>query len=331
VPPDRQRPGAKLTGILSAAVGLALFAWFVRRIGPAAIWEDLRAVGWGFLAIIAITGARFALRTIAWRHCLEPPHRMPFAAAFGAVIAGDAVGNLTPLGLLASEPAKAALVREHIPLAPSLTALAIENIFYTLSALAMIAASTVALLLTFNLPPLLREVAWIAVAMVAVVFVTVAWLLWKQPALIGRALAAVVPSNSTLHTQIARVHDLEERIYTFAARRGAGVLPIVTAEAGFHALGVVEIYLTWWLMQGAPPPVFTAFILEGATRLITIAFKFVPLQLGVAEMGLAGFTQLLGYGATPGTSLSIVRKARVVFWVVVGTGLFVKKSALKIW
>jgi len=311
-------------------VGLGLFAWFVRRIGPAEIWQDLVAVGWGFLAIIAITGARFALRTIAWRRCLEPPHRLPFAAAFGAVLAGDAVGNLTPLGVLASEPTKAALIRDRIPLGPSLTALAIENIFYGLSALAMIAASTVALLLAFDLPPLLREAAWIAVAMVAVVFVTVAWLLWKQPALIGRTLSAILPARSSLHAQIARVHDLEEQIYTFASRRGAGVIPIAAAEAGFHGLGVIEIYLTWWLMQGAAPSIFTAFILEGATRLITIVFKFVPLQLGVAEMGLGGFTQLLGYGATPGTSLSIVRKARVVFWVIVGTGLFVRKSALKI-
>jgi hypothetical protein len=175
-----------------------------------------------------------------------------------------------------------------------------------------------------------REAAWISVAAVGVIFAVVAWLLWKRPALIGRLLSAIVPAGSKLHEQIARIHDLEEQIYTFASRRGPAVVPIAAAEAGFHALGVVEIYLTWWLMQGIAPPLLVAFILEGATRLITVAFKFVPLQLGVGELGLAGFTQLLGYGATPGASLSIVRKARMVFWVVVGTIVFVKKSALKI-
>jgi hypothetical protein len=330
VPPDRQRPGLNLTGILSAAAGLALFAWFVmRRIGPGEIWEDLRAVGWGFIAIIAITGVRFALRTIAWSRCLEPPHRMPFAAGFGAVLAGDALGNLTPLGLIASEPAKVALIRDRVPLGPSLTALAIENIFYTLSALAMIAASTVALLLRFDLPPVMREAAWIAVALVVVVFITVAWLLWRQPAVVGRVLSAIVPARFNLHDRIGRVHDLEAQIYTFAARRRGAVLSIVAAEAGFHALGVLEIYLTWWLMQGAAPPVLTAFILEGATRLITVVFKFVPLQLGIGELSTAGFTNLLGYGPTPGASLSIVRKVRMVFWVLVGTGVGMK-SALKI-
>ena len=334
--PDRQadrsetpasgRRGLNLTGIVSAVVGLALFAWFVRRLGTAEIWDNLRAVGWGFIAIIAITGTRFALRTFAWTRCLEPPHTMPFATAFGAVLAGDALGNLTPFGLFASEPAKAALVRDRIPLGPSLTALAIENIFYVLSALAMIALSTVALLLTFELPPILREVAWIAVASVIVIFFVVAWLLWRQPAVIGRVLTAIVPARSSLHAKIAQVRDLEEQIYTFTVRRRAAVLPVVAAESGFHALGVLEVYLTWWLMQGVAPPLLTAFILEGANRLITVIFKFVPLQIGVAELTTAGFTQLLGYGPTPGASLSIVRKARIVFWVLIGTIVLARKG-----
>jgi len=326
VPSDRQRPGLNLTGVVSAAAGLALFIWFVRRMGPAEIWADLRAVGWGFVAIVAITGARFSLRAAAWTQCIEPPYRLSFAAAFPAVLAGDAVGNLTPLGFFASEPAKAAFVREWVPLGPSLTALAIENIFYSLSVFAMIAASTVALLVTFDLPDVFRRAAWIGVALIGALFILVAWLLWRQPVLIGRLLAKILPRTSRLYAQIDRLHHLEERIYTFVVRRRDVLAPIVAAEIGFHVLGVLEIYLTWWLMQGAPPPLLTAFILEGANRLITVVFKFVPLQLGIGELGTAGFTDLLGYGLTPGTSLSIVRKARIVFWVVVGTLVLVRRG-----
>jgi hypothetical protein len=325
VRPDRQH----LTGILAAVLGLALFAWYVWSIGPrdrGEIWNDLRAIGWGFAAIVALSGARFALRTLAWSRCLEPPHRLSFTAGFAAVLAGDALGNLTPLGLIASEPTKAALIRERVPLGPALTALAVENIFYALSALAMIAASTIALLLTFELPPTVRDVALISVAFVAVVFGVAGWLLWRQPAIIGRALSLIVPKRAHLDRHIARVHDLEEQIYSFARRRGAAVLPIVAAEAAFHALGVVEIFVTWWLMQGSAPAILTAFILEGANRLIVVIFKFVPLQLGVGELASGGFTALLGFGTPPGVSLSIVRKARVVFWVGIGTTLLVRKG-----
>jgi hypothetical protein len=326
VPPDRQPRRANLTGIIAAAAGLALFAWYIRRIGAGEIWDDLRRVGWGFSAIVAISGARFALRTLAWTLCVESPHRLPFTAGFAGVLAGDALGNLTPLGLIASEPAKAAAVRNRVPIGPAFTALAVENMFYTLSVLAMIAASTIALLIAFELPPVVRRAAWVAVAGVGAALAMAAWLLWRQPALIGRALAAIAPRRLNLERQIARVHGLEEQIYGFAARRGAAVLPIAAAEGAFHALGVLEVYVTWFLMQGSPPPLLTAFILEGANRLIIVLFKFVPLQLGVGELASGGFTQLLNYGPTPGVSLSIVRKARVLFWVLVGTVLWVRKS-----
>jgi hypothetical protein len=79
-------------------------------------------------------------------------------------------------------------------------------------------------------------------------------------------------------------------------------------------------------MQGAPPPLLLAFILEGANRLIIVLFKFVPLQLGVAEWTSGSFTQILGYGAAIGGTLSIVRKVRVVFWVLVGTTLMIRRG-----
>ena len=123
---------------------MALFAWFVRQVGPSEVWGGLKQVGWGFAVIIAVAGVRFAMRATAWLLCLEPPHRLPFTSAFAAVVAGDAVGNLTPLGLFASEPAKAAFVRDRVPLGPAATALAIENILYTLSAALMIAPFLVA-------------------------------------------------------------------------------------------------------------------------------------------------------------------------------------------
>jgi len=325
-PPDVVARRLNATGVVAAALGLALFAWFVRRIGPSEIWNGLRSVGWGFIAIIAITGVRFALRATAWSLCLEPPHHMGFRAAFAAVLAGDAVGNLTPLGLIASEPAKVAFVRHHVPLGPSLTALAIENILYTLSVAAMIAASTIALLFSFSLPTAVRHAGWIAVAAIGFLFAVTAWMLWRRPAVVSRAMWTLVPTTSRLHARIGQLRNVEDQIYTFSVRRRGTLAPVVAAELGFHALGVLEVYVTWWLMQSAPPPLLTAFILEGANRLIVVVFKFVPFQFGVAEWTTGGFTQMLGYGAAIGGTLAIVRKARVFFWVLVGTTLLVRRG-----
>jgi hypothetical protein len=189
--------------------------------------------------------------------------------------------------------------------------------------------STAALLVEFDLPPAIRTAGWIAIALVGVIFVVTAWLIWQRPALVSWIAAFVVPKTSKLQERIAHVRELEERIYAFAQQRPDALVPALAAEAGFHALGVVEVYVTWWLMQGQPPSVVTAFILEGALRLIVVVFKFVPLQLGVAEWTTGSFTQLLGYGAATGGTLSIVRKVRTVFWVLVGTILLVRRGVTR--
>ena len=108
-----------VTGVLTVLGGLALLVWVVRQVGFAQVEADFRQVGWGLVLIVAIGGLRFLVRAIAWRMCLEPPYQLGLADAFAAVVCGDAIGNVTPLGPLVGEPAKAAFVRDRIPLAPA--------------------------------------------------------------------------------------------------------------------------------------------------------------------------------------------------------------------
>ena len=156
---------------------------------------------------------------------------------------GDAIGNVTPLGPLVGEPAKAAFVRGRIPLGPAATALAIENVFYTLSAAAMIAAGMVALLFEFQLPPGLRRVGEGTIAASVVLFGVALWLLWRQPALVSRAL-----SGSRLQSHAEGVRRIEDQIYGFVVRHRSAAAAVMLAEASFHALGVAEVHLTLTLL-----------------------------------------------------------------------------------
>ena len=300
--------------------GAALFAWLVYRVGPREIWASFRQIGWGLAGIVAIGGLRFAVRAQAWRLCLEPPATLRFLDAAAAVVSGDALGNVTPLGPIVGEPAKAAFVRGRTSLGPAITALAIENVLYTLSAAAMIAAGMIALLFSVELPGAVRGVSEAAVAATLAIFAVALWLLWRQPAILSRSLRLVSRSSSRLE----RVRGVEREIYTFAARRGGAMVPLAALELLFHVLGVVEVHVTLWLMLGAPPPLLTSFILETANRLITVVFKIVPLQVGVNEAGTAIVAQLLGLGSTVGIMLGIVRKARILVWMLIGTALLVR-------
>ena len=70
------------------------------------IIDGVRRVGSGLWMILALAGLRFMIRTQAWRLCMRPEARLPFGSALQAFLAGDAIGSVTPLGLVASEPMK---------------------------------------------------------------------------------------------------------------------------------------------------------------------------------------------------------------------------------
>ena len=136
-PSPTARPSRRPTlgGLLAAIGGVALFIYFIRRAGLAGITEGIGRLGWTFLVVVALGGVRFLVRAAAWIRCLEGSHHVRLWDAFQGVIAGDALGNLTPLSLIVSEPAKAMFVRHREPIGRTLPALAIENLFYSLSAI----------------------------------------------------------------------------------------------------------------------------------------------------------------------------------------------------
>ena len=325
MPDFAPRPPAarRLGGAVAAVGGLALFAYTLRETGLATVIDGFRRVGVAFVVIVVLSGLRFAARAWAWVLCTEPPHRLRVRDTFPALISGDALGNLTPLGLFVSEPTKAALVRDRVSLMNALAGIAVENLFYTITVAAMIAGGTVALLLEFDVPAALRVMSLIALTgMVGFLGVAMALvsgrfrpLSWGLGWLDRWSLAP-----AALLRRAGKLQTLEDRVYTFAERHPSRPVPILLLEAGYHALGVAETYLTvaMLLPAGTAPTLLGAFLLESINRFVNVAFKFVPMRLGVDEAGSGILTQVLYGSPALGVTLAVVRKARMLVWTGVG-------------
>ena len=313
-------------GALSILGGVAVLVALVWRVGLDQILEGFGRVGWAFPLIVGLGGFRFVVRAWAWSICIEPPHRLSLRHALTAVLAGDALGNATPLGPVVGEPAKVAFARPHVAAAAGVTGLAIENLFYTLATAAMIAAGTLALVLTFDLPAQIRNYSELAVITIVAVAVALVIIFRRRPALLSRFLPMLGAPGTRLHASGEKLHALEQGVYSFASRRRGAVPPVIALELAFHALGVLETHVTMWMILPDPPSLVTSFVLETASRLITVLFKFIPFQIGVAEGGLALMTELLGMGANPGVTFSLVRKARVAVWAIAGATLLVRRG-----
>lgn len=320
-------------GAIFAALGLLLFAYFIWKAGPAKIWAQMLSLGAGFLVVLAVSSLRPVVRAAAWTRCFEAPHSLSLRDALRAYLVGDALGNLMPLGIVVSEPAKAAFARERVPFGAALAALAVENLFYMLSVALFIFAGTAAMLASFPLNQKLTVAAYSTLAGV-VVFILFGCLLvrrqWRFASGLLEFLAARGVGRRLVAPRRERVASLEDKVYGFYARHSGRFLPIMLLEACFHLAGVVEVYATlYFLLDPVPAPAtlaLAAFVLESVNRVINVVFKFVPMRVGVDEAGTSIFTKVLRLGDTAGVTLAIVRKARVIFWTGVGVALLVRRG-----
>jgi hypothetical protein len=313
------RRHTRWAGLLAAAFGAGLFVYIVNHTRPEPIVAGLRSVGWGFLAVILLSGARVLARATAWRLCTEGDE-LRVRDTFPAFLTGEALGNLTPLGLFVSEPTKAVFVRHRVPLMTAVSGLAIENILYTLSVAVVIAAGTVALLFSFTVSPTVRIASFVALGGMLLLLAIAAWVLGRQVRFVSGLLDLLHRYHlapAALAHRLEKLRALEARVYNFRQRQPGRLLPVLALETAYHAAGVAEVWVIVACLVG-PPSLLAAFVLETANRATNVIFKFVPMRLGVDEAGTEWLTSALGYASATGVTLAIVRKMRVAFWTAIG-------------
>jgi len=317
-------------GVIFGLLGLSLFAYFVRKAGLDEILTNIRRLGAGFLIIIAISSIRHLVRAFAWTRCVEAPYKLRFRDAFAARLMGDALGTIIPLASAAvSEPSKAVFVRDRLPLVVGLSALAVENIFYSLSVTLFIFSGTATLLLTFSLPKALQYASLGALMVTVTVASGVYILIRKQWNFLSGALNFAGKrgiAESWTKKLSPKARTLEERIYGFYHRNQHSFVGIFALEIIFHLAGVLEVYTTLTFISPVAPTLLAAFILESVNRIINVAFKFIPLRTGVDEAGTGMLAKVLGFTTAIGVTLAIVRKGRDIFWAAVGVALIIRKG-----
>ena len=296
---------SRLVTVAGTVLGVALFAYAVQRVGVDVLVDGIRRVGWGLIVVLSLAGARFLVRAQCWRWCLPPGVRLTLPHAFSAFVAGDAVGNVTPLGLLASEPAKVLLVSHRLATDESVPSLTLENLLYAASVLTMLAFG-IGLMLV--LVPVSDGVRWLAMGMLAGVVVS---------AVISVRVLRVAPARPS--GRLETLVRLRNDVARFAAEHPGRVARVFGLQFVFHALAIAEAFvILHWLLGDRSPSLTQAILFETVNRLTTVLFKFVPFRLGVDEAASGAIAPWLAVTAGAGVTLAVVRKARMLVWSAIG-------------
>lgn len=337
---DTERTGrSRKTGlviwlnVLTFLLGLGLLVYVIYKVGYDKILESLSAVGWGFLAILALNLSRHLGRAASLYLAIEPDHRNTgYSKVVAARFGGEAVNFFSFAGPFLGDATRAMLLRKDVTLTQSASAVIIDNILYYLSVILMILAGVAALVVVFGSGE--SGVANALVLIVVFSLVGFAGLIlaikhrvtpasWLISALVRRGKAPGLLVRKQEH-----ILNVENNVFRFYHDRRADFFKIFAISLSVHVLSVIEVYLALRFL-GYDASVSTAFITESLTKVINVAFSFIPGTIGVYEGGNGVILQILGLTATAGVALAFVRRGAILFSTVLGLIVIMWRAAAK--
>jgi len=213
---------------------------------------------------------------------------------------------------VASEPTKVFVTRHHLATREAVASLAVENLVYAASVVVMLAVGLGVVLVTVPMTGARRW--WMAAALIGVV----------AAALLGlRGLRGTWDAGRGARPRWReRIAGVRKAIVGYSTDHPGRLWQAFALDLGFHALAVLEVFLTLrWLLGDRSPTLAQAVAFEAFNRVVTVAFKFVPFRIGVDEALSGAVAPMLAVNSAAGVSLAIVRKVRGLFWTAVGLAI----------
>jgi uncharacterized membrane protein YfhO len=166
--------------------------------------------------------------------------------AIPAVIIGEAMSNMIPLGILISGTTKAIAVRKRIPLVVGLSSVATENLFYSFTTSIFLILGAFTLLRTFPLDDgwvMTIDVLILTICAVVIFLVLLVIKQWHFASetcewIYHKGIATGILEHGRLQVRL-----FENFIYGFYRRYPMRFVPICLIEAAFHILGILEVWI----------------------------------------------------------------------------------------
>jgi glycosyltransferase 2 family protein len=309
--------------ILVALLGLALFAWFIQRAGPAEIARAFANLGW--LAPVALLPfcLVYLLDTLGWLLAFGKAGvpGVGFRTLMRVRWAGESINSILPSAYIGGEAAKVHLLHKRgVPRMNSASSVVAGKTAQFLAQVVFIAAGSIAG--AGNLPPESPARTGM-LAMTALAIALVGLLFWLQQRGMFRTLVKILPIRA-LRSRAEVLQQLDERIFEFYRNdRPHFALSTAAYLSGWLA-DSLEILLVSHLL-GMPIDFTQALAVEAFISVAKGLGIFVPGALGVQESGIVFLCYVFGLPPALGISYAILRRGREVVYAAIG-GVFLYRD-----
>lgn len=302
--------------------GCVLFVYFLIRLGAAGILSLVLRVGWYFAVIAVIYVGHQLIRASAYWKCIGANKQVQYWDIVRIRLSGEAIQFLTSSGPFLAEPAKVWLLRRRgLGTKRATAATVAEYLIYTFTSAAFAIAGLTYLLNNFELSRPASVVAKIVVSVMGIFLLAAACAILCRIYLIGMLVKGVsrLPMiRKSLHFDEKDVSDTEDLLFAVLRDRPLRFLAILAVEFAAQALLVLELIVLLRAI-GQPFSTLHPFVIEAADKFVSVAFFFIPGQVGAAEGTNALIFKSVGLPASAGFALAIVRRLRSL--LVAGLGL----------
>ena len=306
--------------LLAAAIGCALLVYLVLRIGPAALLQQARAVGWGMCLILILGGIAHCIKACAWNLTFPKDVRVQLGRALKLRLISEAAAQLGLPGQVLGEGLRVSLLGQSVPLSVRISSATIDRGLYTISAALVGVMGVFGAVLFLPLSKAWREYSIIiAAAMLVFTLLTVVAVFRRWPVLSEgvRALRRLNGFENRFSSAEQTIRSAEQVLFDFHRQRPAAFWTSFALNIASQFFAVLEVYLLLHL-TGNKISLAGTVVFEGFTKVINTVGALIPGNIGTYEGGNILIGKLFGVTSAAALTVGMCRRIRGLFWAAIG-------------
>jgi glycosyltransferase 2 family protein len=300
-------------------LGVLLLGILLWKLGPAALFSQLRLLGWIWIPLLLVEGLGEAVHVNAWRHCLSrEQQRIPWLRIAMIRQAGMAFNYLTPTAHMGGEFVKGAILGRNGGSVEAATAVIVGKLALVFAQLSFVSMGSLVSLWLVKLPAGF-VVGWGASTALFATGILAFFLLQRKGKLgsVIRAVQRVGLGGHLTRSLSDWLTEVDGQLEAFhRSRPGDLVRAMFWHSLGF-ACGLSQAWLFLaWMGEQSPWQTGAAIWFLGAW--FDLVGFIVPAGIGVQEGSRVLIFDTLGLASLAGLTFGVALRVSKAFWALIG-------------
>lgn len=297
---------------LLAIVVIICLIIFITKTDFELVLSQIKSIGYGFFMVLLMSLGGHVLGTMAWRLCFPNNNKISFWKLFYVRIIGENITLLNPTNIIGGEASKYHLLKtEDISHDEKIGSIILSRVLLITSQI-LIALFCIGWIISF-------KSVGIGVIVSVLILVVILFLIERTPKKISF-------SNLWLQIWISKLQQIINKSYLFIKDHPKQVSIAFVISLLHWACGAGEIYIILTQLH-----INTLFLdslaIDTGVVIIKSIGGFVPGQIGIEEAANKWMLVLAGItSASLWITVSIIRRGKQLFWIVVSALLYFIKS-----